>query len=125
MGKNPSLQLRKVTVRTKKLNKKNKQVIQTGEAFFITDWVKCCHKLGRVQSLQIAATVMADWRSYYKSGQSLFQNGTAVAEWVKTYYKLDQVLQTRAVSTNWWHSNNNCYKMTEVFLTEWLSVSSA
>ena len=38
---------------------------------------------------------------YYKSGQPLLQNRAAIANWSKMYYKLGQVLQIRAITTNW------------------------
>ena len=38
---------------------------------------------------------------YYKLGQTLLQNRAAITNWGKIYYKLGQVLQIRAVITNW------------------------
>ena len=45
---------------------------------------------------------------YYKLGQTLLQigqpllqNGAAITNWDKMYYKLGQVLQIRAIITNW------------------------
>ena len=38
---------------------------------------------------------------YYKSGQPLLQNRAAIANWSKMYCKLGQVLQIRAITTNW------------------------
>ena len=52
-------------------------------------------------SLQIVASVTANWCSYYKLGQLLLQNRTATTNWGKIYYKLGQVLQIRAIITNW------------------------
>ena len=46
--------------------------------------------------LQIGAALF-----YYKLGQTLLQIGAAIANWGKMYYKLGQVLQIRAIVTNW------------------------
>ena len=51
--------------------------------------------------LQIGASVVTNWGSYYKSGQPLLQNRAAITNWGKIYYKLGQVLQIRAIITNW------------------------
>ena len=53
-------------------------VVTNWSSFIITNWDKCCYKLG--QLLQIRATVITTWG--------------------KTYYKLGQVLQIRAIITN-------------------------
>ena len=45
-------------------------------SFIITNWDKCCYKLG----------------SYYKLGQPLLQNRAAITNWGR-YYKLGQLLQ--------------------------------
>ena len=44
--------------------------------------------------LQIAAAIRVI--SYYKLGQPLLQNGAAITNWGKIYYKLAQVLQIGA-----------------------------
>ena len=54
--------------------------------------------------LQIRAGVVTNWGSYYKLGQLLSQNRAAITSWkmyCKMYYKLGQVLQIRAIITNW------------------------
>ena len=51
--------------------------------------------------LQIKASVVTNWGSYYKLGQPLLQNRAAITNWGKMYYKLEQVLQIRAIITNW------------------------
>ena len=53
--------------------------------FVITNWDKCCHKLG--QLWQIRATVII--------------NSTAITNWGIIYYKFGQVLQISAIITNW------------------------
>ena len=51
--------------------------------------------------LQIGASVITIWGSYYKLGQLLLQNKAAITDWGKIYYKLGQVLQITAIITNW------------------------
>ena len=50
--------------------------------------------------LQIAASVITNWGSYYKLGQTLLQNRAAITNWGRIYYNLGQVLQIRAIITN-------------------------
>ena len=54
--------------------------------------------------LQIRASTVTNWGSYYKLGQSLLQSRAAITNWGKMYYQLKQVLQIRAIITNWWHN---------------------
>ena len=63
-------------------------VVTNWRSFIITNWGKCCYKLG--QLLQINATV---------------KNREAMANWGKIYCKLGQVLQIRAIITNWGITN--------------------
>ena len=76
---------------------------------------------GETSLLQIGVSVATNWGSYYKLGQSLLQNRTAIANWGsysklgqsllpnmisitncgKIYYKLGQVLQIGVFITNW------------------------
>ena len=51
--------------------------------------------------LQIRANFLTNLGSYYKLEQPLLQNRAAITNWVKMYYKLGQVLQIRAIITNW------------------------
>ena len=60
-----------------------------------------CYKLGHLCLLQIRASVVTNWGSYYKLGQPLLQNKAAITNWDKMYYILGQVLQIRATITNW------------------------
>ena len=63
------------------------------QLFFIANWGKCYYKLVQLdyhksgQLLQIRATVITNWGSYYKLGQTLIQLG--------------QLLQIGAIITNW------------------------
>ena len=58
-----------------------------------TDW-------GSFVLLQIRASVVTNWGSYYKLGEPLLQNRADSTNWGKMYYKLGQVLQIRAIITN-------------------------
>ena len=57
-------------------------------------------QIGAASLLQIRASTVTNWDSYYKLGQPLLQNTAAIANWGKMYYKLGQVLQIRAIITN-------------------------
>ena len=52
-------------------------------------------QIGAASLLQIGASVVTNWGSYYKSGQPLLQNGAAITNWGR-YYKLGQLLQIGA-----------------------------
>ena len=58
-------------------------------------------EIGAASLLQIGASAVTNWGSYYKLGQSLFKNRAAITNCGKIYYKLGQVLQISAVFTNW------------------------
>ena len=58
-------------------------------------------QIGTASLLQIGASVVTNWGSYYKLEQPLLQNRAAITNWDKIYYKLGQVLQIRAIITNW------------------------
>ena len=60
-------------------------VVTNWGSFIITNWGKCCYKLG--QLLQIRATVITI--------------RATITNWGKMYYKLGQVLQIRAIIKNW------------------------
>ena len=59
---------------------------QIGAALF-------CYKLGQTL-LQIGASFVTNWDSYYKLGQSLLQNRAAIINWGR-YYKIN------AIMANW------------------------
>ena len=63
----------------------------------VTNW-------GSFVLLQIRASVITNWSSYYKLGQPLLQNRAAITNWGKMYFwgnKLGQVLNIRGIITNW------------------------
>ena len=57
--------------------------------------------MGSFILLQIRASIVTNWGSYYKLGQPFLQNRAAITNWGKMYCKLGQVLQIRAIITNW------------------------
>ena len=71
----------------------------------ITNWGKLVLQIGAASLLQIRASVVANWGSYYKLGQPLLQNRAAITNCGKMYYNLEQVLQIRAIITNWGITN--------------------
>ena len=56
--------------------------------------------------LQIAASVITNWGSYYKLGQTLLQTRAAITNWGRIYYNLGQLLQIREIITNSSIANN-------------------
>ena len=62
-------------------------------------------QIGAASLLQIGASVVTNWGSYYKLRQPLLQNMAAVTNWGKIYDKLGQVLQIKVIITNWGHNN--------------------
>ena len=53
-------------------------------------------QIGVTLFLQIRASTVTNWGSYYKLGQPLLQSRAAVTSWGKIYYKLRQALQIGA-----------------------------
>ena len=51
--------------------------------------------------LQIGASAVKNWGSYYKLGQPLLQNRAGITNWGKIYYKLGQVLQIKSIIIKW------------------------
>ena len=93
VGKIPSPSITKVIVRATELDNKNAYVLQIRASL--------CYKLWQLCFIQIRANVVVNGGSYYKLGQTLLRNKEAVTYWGKMYYKLEQVLQIRAVIANW------------------------
>ena len=102
VGEILSPQITNVIARAAELNSKNIYVLQI--------WASLCYKLRQLFLLQIRENVVINWDSFiitnwgkccYKLVQPLFQNRAAITNWGKIYYKLGQVLQLRAIITNW------------------------
>ena len=47
-------------------------------------------QIGAASLLQVGASVVTNWGSYYKLGQPLLQNTAPITNWVKTYYRLGE-----------------------------------
>ena len=65
-----------------------KLVLQIRAALFYYKSGQTLLQIGAVSLLQIRASVVTNWGSYYKLGQSLLQNTVAITNWGKLYYKL-------------------------------------
>ena len=76
-------------------------MLQIGAALFYYKLGQTLLQIGAASLLQIRASAVTNWGSYYKSGQPLLQNRAAIKNWDKMYYKLGQVLQIRAIITYW------------------------
>ena len=76
-------------------------MLQIGAAFFYYKLGQTSLQIGAASLLQIGASVVTNWGSYYKLGQPLLQNREAITNWGNIYYKLGQLLQIRAIITNW------------------------
>ena len=72
-------------------------MLQIGAALFYYKLGQTLSQIGAASSLQIGASVVTNWGSYYKLGQPLLQNRAAVINWDKGYYKFGQVLQIKAI----------------------------
>ena len=92
-----------VIVKATELNNKNIKLLQIGASSSYTLRQLCFYyKLGQTLLqivanllLQIGASVVTNWGSYYKLGQPLLQNRAAITNWGKMYHKLGQVLQMK------------------------------
>ena len=70
-------------------------MLQIGAALFYYKLGQTLLQIGAASLLQIGASVVTNWGSYYKSGQPLLQNRVAITNWGR-YYKLWQLLQIGA-----------------------------
>ena len=76
-------------------------MLQIGAALFYYKLGQTLLQIGAASLLQIRASAVTNWGSYYKLGQLLLQNMAVITNCGKMYYKLGQVLQNRAIITNW------------------------
>ena len=83
------------------ITNRGKLVLQIVAALFYYKLGQMLLQIGAASLLQIRASVVTNWGSYYKLGQPLLQNRAAITNWGKMYYKLGQVLQIRTIITNW------------------------
>ena len=63
-------------------------MLQIGTALFYYKLGQTLLQIGVALLLQIGASVVTNWGSYYKLGQLLLQNREAITNWGKMYYKL-------------------------------------
>ena len=75
--------------------------IQIGAALFYYKLGQTLLQIGAASLLQIGASFVTNWGSYYNLGQPLLQNRAAITNWGKIYHKLGQVLIIRVIITNW------------------------
>ena len=77
-------------------------MLQIGAALFCYKLGQTLLQIGAASLLQIGASVVTNWGSYYKLGQPLLQNRAVVTIGAKCitnwgrYYKLGQLLQIEA-----------------------------
>ena len=76
-------------------------MLQIGTTLFYYILGQTLLQIEAASLLQIRASVLTNWGSYYKLGQSLLQNRAAITNWGEVYYKLGQILHTKAFITNW------------------------
>ena len=70
-------------------------MLQIGAALFYYKLGQTLLQIGAASLLQIGASAVANWGSYYKLGQPLLQNRVIITNW-GSYYKLGQLLQIGA-----------------------------
>ena len=70
-------------------------MLQIGAALFYYKLGQTLPQVGAASLLQIRASVVTNWRSYYKSRQPLLQNRAAIRKWGQN------LLPVRTIITNW------------------------
>ena len=76
-------------------------MLQIGTASFCYKLGQTLLQVGAASFLQIGASAVTNWGSYYKLGQLLLQNRATITNWDHMYYQLGQVLQITDIITNW------------------------
>ena len=76
-------------------------MLQIGTASFCYKLGQALLQVGAASFLQIGASAVTNWGSYYKLGQLLLQNRATITNWDHMYYQLGQVLQITAIITSW------------------------
>ena len=67
-------------------------MLQIGTSLFYYKLGHTLLQIGAASLLQIRASAVTNWGSYYKLGQALLQNRAAITNWDRCY-KLGQLLQ--------------------------------
>ena len=75
-------------------------MLQIRAALFYYKLGQTLLQIGTASLLQIGASVVTKWGSYYKLWQPLLQNRAAITNWDNIYYKLGQVLKIREIIAN-------------------------
>ena len=75
-------------------------MLQIGAALFYYKLGQILLQIGAASLLQIRASIVTNWGSYYKLGQTLLQSRLPITNWGKMHYQLGQVLQIMAVITD-------------------------
>ena len=70
-------------------------MLQVRAALFCDNLGQMLLQIGAASLLQIRASSVINWSSYYKLGQPLLQNRAAIKNWGR-YHKLGQLLQIGA-----------------------------
>ena len=70
-------------------------MLQIGAALFYYKLGQTLLQFAAVSLLQIGASAVTNWDSYYKLGQPLLQNRAAITNW-RRYYILGQLLRIGA-----------------------------
>ena len=66
-------------------------MLQSGTVLFYYKLGQALLQIETPSLLQILESIITNWDSYYKSGQPLLQNSTAITNWGKIDYKFGQV----------------------------------
>ena len=61
-------------------------MLQIGAALFNYELRQTLLQVGVASSLQIRASVVTNWGSYYNLGQPFLQNRVGITNWDKMYY---------------------------------------
>ena len=78
-----------------------KLVLQIGVTLFYYKLGQTLLQIGAASLLQTEASVVVYWGQLLQIRLRLLQNQTAITNWDEIFYKLGQVLQIRAIITNW------------------------
>ena len=76
-------------------------MLHIGVALFYYKLGQTLLQIGATSLLQIGASVITNWGSYYRLGQPLLENRAAITNWGKSYYRWGLQLQIKTIITNW------------------------
>ena len=87
-------------------------MLQIGAALFCYKLCQSFIQILAASLLEIRASVVISWGSYYKLWQPLLPNRTAITNLGRMYYKLGKVVQIRSIITNCGMTNINTIVIT-------------